>query len=132
VLPRRQRPRWRRGFSFALVLGAAASFKSKTVASLRGDAAHWRKRAEATRAFAELMKDSAGRARIVQIAAEYEMLAKRAEVLGIAIRARRHRRAAALNARLVAISGLIAIWRGHRRSLLVVPPIYRAAPLLRQ
>jgi hypothetical protein len=48
------------------------------------DAAHWRKRADETRAYAEQMEERSARERMHQIARKYELLAKRAEVHGTA------------------------------------------------
>jgi hypothetical protein len=48
------------------------------------DAAHWRKRAEEARAFAEQIKDHAQRARVLKSVEKYEQLAKYAEVHGTA------------------------------------------------
>jgi hypothetical protein len=57
------------------------------------DAAHWRKRAEATRAYAEQMTDRDARARMLPVAVRYEMFAKRADVHGTAGRSRGKTRA---------------------------------------
>ena len=52
------------------------------------DAAHWRRRTDETRAYAEQMKDRDARARMLQVAKRYEMFATRADVLGTAGKSR--------------------------------------------
>ena len=48
------------------------------------DAAHWRKRAEETRAYAEQINDRESRARVLKVVEKYELFAKRAELFGTA------------------------------------------------
>jgi hypothetical protein len=43
------------------------------------DPKHWRKRADATRAKADLLADQAARQKLLRVALEYEQLAQRAE-----------------------------------------------------
>jgi hypothetical protein len=43
------------------------------------DPKHWRKRADATRAKADLLADQAARQKLLRVAQEYEQLAQRAE-----------------------------------------------------